>query len=46
MKCAREHALEEALIVAARGVAGGGSAAVAGGGELKRLWLGRAHACA
>ena len=41
---AREHALQQALIIAARGVAGSGSAAVAGGHKLQRLRLGRAHA--
>ena len=41
---AREHALEQALVVAAGGVAGGGRAAVAGGHEFERLRLGRAHA--
>ena len=38
-----EHAIEEALIVAARGVAGSGSAAVAGGNKIEELRPGRAH---
>ena len=41
---AGEHALEEAEIVAAGGVAGRGSAAVAGGDELEELRLRGAHA--
>src|ERR1700728_2500793 len=40
---AHERALKEAKVVAASGIAGGGSAAVAGGGKLKRLRFGRAH---
>ena len=39
----REDALEEALIIAARGVACGGSAAVVRRGEFEELGLGRAH---
>ncbi len=41
---AREHALEQPLVVAPRGVARRRSAAVAGGRELQRLRLGCAHA--
>ena len=43
-KFAGERAFQEAQIIAAGGVARGGSAAVAGGRELQRLRLGRAHA--
>ncbi len=39
----REDALEQALIIAARGVAGGGGAAVAGRSNLEELRPGRAH---
>ena len=39
----RKHALEQALVVAAGGVAGSGSAALAGGDEFKKLRPGRAH---
>jgi hypothetical protein len=41
---AREDALKQALIVAARGVASGRGAAIARGNEFKGLRLGRAHA--
>ena len=41
---AGEHALKQALVVAAGGIAGGRGAAVAGGDEFEGLRLGRAHA--
>ena len=43
-KAAGEDSLEQLHIVAARGVAGSGCTAVAGGHEFKRLRLGGAHA--
>jgi len=41
---AGEGALQDALVGAAGGIASGGGAPVAGGDQLKRLRLGRAHA--
>src|SRR5258708_24449401 len=41
---AGQGAFEEALIIAPRGVTGGGGAAIAGGNKFQSLRLGRAHA--